>query len=106
MYRGADVYYTDYYLILVHFREKMSTGRKRKKKLAKKYDVDKLKNKETLRSFQETKNNGKIPKKKRYKKRRTSLRNMESNLSNIDNNNGIRKKTSPILHKERKPKNS
>lgn len=49
MHRGASVD-TDYYLILIHFKEKMSMGRKKKQK----YDVHKLKNKETLRSFQET----------------------------------------------------
>lgn len=48
MYRGADAV-TDYYLVLIHFREKMSMERKKKYKTRGKYDVDKQKNKETLR---------------------------------------------------------
>ncbi|VVC27148.1 Endonuclease/exonuclease/phosphatase,Reverse transcriptase domain [Cinara cedri] len=52
-YRGADAD-IDHYLILIDFRVKMSMEWKKKQKILGKYDVDKLKNEETLRTFQET----------------------------------------------------
>ncbi|CAH1721690.1 unnamed protein product [Aphis gossypii] len=52
-YRGADAD-TDHYLILIDFRVKMSMEWKKKQKILEKYEVDKLKNKETLQTYQET----------------------------------------------------
>jgi hypothetical protein len=55
-YRGADAD-TDHYLVLIDFRVKMSMEWKKKQKILGKYDVDKLKNKETVWTHQETVSN-------------------------------------------------
>lgn len=51
-YRGADAD-TDYYLILTDFRVKMFMERKKKQKISRKYDIDKLKYKEIVWTYQE-----------------------------------------------------
>jgi len=52
-YKGADAD-TGHHLILIDFRIKMSMEWKKKQKILRKYDMNKLKNKETLRAYRET----------------------------------------------------
>lgn len=53
MYKGVDTD-TDYYLTLTDLRLKMLIEWKINQKTFRKYDVDKLRNKETLQTFKET----------------------------------------------------